>query len=175
MKPTDGRENAPEQCCLPAQGRRVAHGAARGRMTHCSENSLFQTSGQAAAQGGPGWDPRSSTWSVGSPPPDLPAAGMPSGGLWGPLFLPGSTNLLGNKEAGRASTLPPLPHGQKALAEEENPVLIRPAAPWTHWSFRNTAARNTAVEVPLQAVCLSGGGSPDLHTCPEGAPGQGSR
>lgn len=25
--------------------------------------------------------------------------GMPSGGLWGPLFLPGSTNQLGSKEA----------------------------------------------------------------------------
>lgn len=34
-------------------GGRKTRGA-RGKMTHCSENSLFQTSGQAAGCGGPG-------------------------------------------------------------------------------------------------------------------------
>lgn len=43
------QRNAPEQCCLPAcAGQEGGARAAGGRMTHCSENSLFQTSGQAA-------------------------------------------------------------------------------------------------------------------------------
>lgn len=96
---TNSRENAPQQCCLPAQGRREAHGAAGGRMTHCSENSLFQTSGQAAAQGGPGRDPRSSAHGVWAHHPQILLLGMLSGGLLGPLFPPGSTNQLGSKEA----------------------------------------------------------------------------
>ena len=116
MKPTDGRENAPEQCCLPAQGRRVSHGAAGGRMTHCSENSLFQTSGQAAAQGGSGWDPQSSTWSVGSPPPDLPAAGY---AIWGPLgssvpsWFYKSTRQQGGRQSLHTPSPPPQPESTR--------------------------------------------------------------
>lgn len=52
-------------------------------MTHGSENSLFQTSGQAAAQGGPGWDPRSSAHGVWARRPRIhPSAGH---AIWGPL------------------------------------------------------------------------------------------
>ena len=82
-------------------------------MTHCSENSLFQTSGQATAQGGWAGAPRSSAQHTecGLAPRSHPPVGLLSGGAAFEILC-SLLNLQIDQEQGRprrAGAPPPLP------------------------------------------------------------------